>query len=807
MRHALYTQVIMERHEALLASLSERLSPEERRMFEQTIAGMSEEEQIAAMMAEASSSEVADPKLPPPPPPRVLEPLQVQVLVGPVVGQVTMTSAVLMLETDLSAGVTCVVEDESTDKVVQVVSRVMTAGSPVAFKVSRLMPGQRYRARFESGVLSWQAKTQTLVDKGERLVTFVSPPMTATFRAASSSSIPRCLYVHHLALTGAANEATSHDSGILEQLWNREIQNNKTDVVWHLGGCVDLSGAIKQAAVLLCRRGAMDGRSMLPHEEAALLVRVRTVLADAFRHQWTSGLVRKVLAHGSHMMGMGGLSNHIERSLAAAFPSPPPLRQPTGSARMRPHHTVVAALDRFAKARRDLRRLVQEVVAAYCGSLLSVTGQGEDAVDASSTKKTKKKRRKKRDKPWTSPLVGSRVRVTFDSGKYYYGSISAYDHTHHEIQYFEKLRQDISVLKPYHIAYDDGTEEWVAVSDPTVLVLSPDVAAQKMQSRARVVRAKQTSKLRRRHPDGTAVPTPRILTPEELATRTSLPIRYQTYDEAVARIQLMVRSRQLKLRLRAEKRVRDADRVTGAKATRAITRLQAIKRGNDYRAKVLEQKKLVATVFLQTVRRQVNARRYVERQFGYAANKDLLHLMKTEDENNVTGDGRYVIEAAAIRLDKQLSRVSETFVKKLRGGPAVEMADDGAGGAGAMYTSLSGSELIIHNELSASLMLVFKRERVSAADMAMDETQRSSQQWKNLVTALQVSIRRMKKLTRLAVCSEAPLILTKQQQLVANTVPQWGASLLLAWLMKWKTQTADNLAREVVVLCGGMKGQ
>ena len=801
----------MERHEALLASLSERLSPEERRMFEQTIAGMSEEEQIAAMMTEASSSKVADPKLPPPPPPRVLEPVQLQVLLGPVVGQVTMTSAVLVLEADLSAGVTCVVEDESTNKVVQVVSRVMTAGSPVAFKVSRLLPGQRYRARFESGILNWQAGTQTLVNRGERLVTFVSPPIPATFRAASSSSIPRCLYVHHLALTSAANDATSHDAGILEQLWNREIQNNKTDVVWHLGGCVDLTGPIKQAAVLLCRRGAMDGRSMLPHEEAELLVRVRKVLADAFRHQWTSGLVRKMLAHGSHMMGMGGLNNHIEKSLAAAFPPPPPLRRATGS--MKPHHTVVTALDRFKRARRDLRRLAQEVVAAYCGSLLSVQGPSEDMMDTNTNakKKTKKKRRKKRDKPWTSPLVGSRVRVTFDSGKYYYGSIDAYDHTHYQTVYDEKLREDKSVLKPYHIAYDDDTSEWVAVSDPTVLVLSPDLAAQKIQSRKRVVRAKQTSKLRRRHRDGAAVPTPRTLSPEELATRTSLPTRFATYDEAAARIQLMVRSRQLKLRLRAEKRVRDADRVTGDKATRAITTLQAVKRGKDYRAKVLAQKKLVATLFLQTVRRQVNARRYVERQFGYAANKDLLHLMKTEDDGNVTGDGRYVIEAAALRLDKQLSRVSEAFVKKLRGGPQVEKTDDendnGDDGAGPTYTSLSGSELIVHNELSATLVLVFKRKRITEADIAMDETQRSSQQWKQVVTALQVSLRRMKKLTRLAVCSEAPLILNKQQQPLANTVPQWGVSLLLAWLMKWKTQTADHLVREVVVLCGGMQGQ
>ena len=133
----MFSQVIMGRHEALLASLSEHLSAEQRRMFEQTIAGMSEEERIAAMMAETSTPGVNDLKLPPPPPPRVLAPLELQVLVGPVVGQVTMTTAVLLLESDLSAGVTCVVEDAATNEVVQVVSRVMTAGRPVAFKVSR----------------------------------------------------------------------------------------------------------------------------------------------------------------------------------------------------------------------------------------------------------------------------------------------------------------------------------------------------------------------------------------------------------------------------------------------------------------------------------------------------------------------------------------------------------------------------------------------------------------------------------------------------------------------------------------------
>ena len=51
---------------------------------------------------------------------------------------------------------------------------------------------------------------------------------------------------------------------------------------------------------------------------------------------------------------------------------------------------------------------------------------------------------------------------------------------------------------------------------------------------------------------------------------------------------------------------------------------------------------------------------------------------------------------------------------------------------------------------------------------AADETQRQSLQWRSVVTALQISTRRMKKLTRLAVCSEAPLVVTKQHEPVMD---------------------------------------
>lgn len=210
----------------------------------------------------------------------------VRVLVGPVVGKVSFTSARILLEVDVDALVTCHVSVLNTlDREMHELSQCMLsvrcmAGRPAAFYVKRLLPGRDYKVSF-GGI--------DMRDVAAR---------SGGFRTPSLETVSA---VHAVAVSGN----NLYDMARCEaNLWKdvkRLVATKSVLLVVHLGGQVVMERMFDQSCALLMRHASITA-SKVPNWQAIEAQAMET-MRSAYRTQWNAMPdLRFVLAHTSNLM-------------------------------------------------------------------------------------------------------------------------------------------------------------------------------------------------------------------------------------------------------------------------------------------------------------------------------------------------------------------------------------------------------------------------------------------------------------------------------------------------------------------------
>ena len=205
----------------------------------------------------------------------------VHVLVGPVIGKVTESSVVVLLEVGAEAEVTCYVSlvDSACPggRVVARATQLMPARAPRAFAIDGLSAGQKYRVCF-GGVRRRDAEARV-----------------GSFRTFN----PHRTTLRMVAVTGDRPEHLQGDEKSVWDVVAADVANGDVDVMVHLGGQVHARRVFEDGWVLW-RRHAASGFATLNQAEVEAAVSDR--LRNAYRYAWNLPRVRAVLAHCSHLM-------------------------------------------------------------------------------------------------------------------------------------------------------------------------------------------------------------------------------------------------------------------------------------------------------------------------------------------------------------------------------------------------------------------------------------------------------------------------------------------------------------------------
>ena len=204
----------------------------------------------------------------------------VHVLVGPVIGKVTGSSVMVLLEVHREADVTCYVSlvDAAcpNGRVVAAAAQLMPARCPRTFTVTGLSPGQRYKVCF-GGVRRRDAE--------QRVGSF------RTFNQHRS-------VMKVVAVSGDRPEALQGDEKSIWDAVSSDVANGEVDVMLHLGGQVH-SERVFQDSWVLWRRHQESGFATMSRKEVEAAVCDR--LRDAYRHAWN--LPRTLNIKNGHIHG------------------------------------------------------------------------------------------------------------------------------------------------------------------------------------------------------------------------------------------------------------------------------------------------------------------------------------------------------------------------------------------------------------------------------------------------------------------------------------------------------------------------
>lgn len=193
-------------------------------------------------------------------------------LLGPIIGRVTATTAVILLEVELPAVVTCILTDVLTRKTFKFVN-TMPGRRPKAFVARGLMPERKYSIHF-NGIARWNQH------RGGLTTTPEDDQIKSLSMAFVQSDRPNKLGVHDPNPWHMLHEQ-------LEYPWGGP------DIVVHLGGQVNPAQCFSEVLALLRRDGAEKGLL----EEAAK-DRIRSV----YRFAWSLPHTKEVLARTSNIM-------------------------------------------------------------------------------------------------------------------------------------------------------------------------------------------------------------------------------------------------------------------------------------------------------------------------------------------------------------------------------------------------------------------------------------------------------------------------------------------------------------------------
>ncbi|GMH46735.1 hypothetical protein TrRE_jg7088 [Triparma retinervis] len=209
----------------------------------------------------------------------------VSILTGPVIGKVTSTTALVLLETSKTVDVTMYVSlvdlDVPNGRVIASAKQRCEARKPTTISVSNLLPGESYVVTF-SGVSRESASTRI-----GQLRTFDLEDRSLRILSVSCDSPDKVL---------------SGEPNMWETLSERVLRKElpPVDLMVHLGGQVSMKKAFEDSWVILKRHS--ERSDLVPGEWASIEAEVLERLRSAYRFSWNLPYTREVLASCSHIM-------------------------------------------------------------------------------------------------------------------------------------------------------------------------------------------------------------------------------------------------------------------------------------------------------------------------------------------------------------------------------------------------------------------------------------------------------------------------------------------------------------------------
>jgi hypothetical protein len=225
---------------------------------------------------------------------------RVKITVGPVIGLVTSTSAIVLLEVDMSRPITCVLTDTFDPSSTHTLTKCLPANAPRVFNFCGLRAERTYKVRFSGPA-----------NASER------PGVVRTLPASPPS-------MSFVAIARDRPQKFVPEGTLWDQLWNGAKSGRPGfDVALHIDCQVDSGVAFDQSRCL-CERLEKQWADATGQETSeggmlpASLEETRERLRDVYRFNFNVPCTREFLARGSHLMfgGDSDLLGHFHRSNA-----------------------------------------------------------------------------------------------------------------------------------------------------------------------------------------------------------------------------------------------------------------------------------------------------------------------------------------------------------------------------------------------------------------------------------------------------------------------------------------------------------
>ncbi len=222
-------------------------------------------------------------------------------VLGPVIGRVTNNSAVILVEVNGEAPVTCMVCDVLSGAVLRI-TKLLKSGFPFAFVFDGLEEDRNYVVRFEG-----------FLNADSRMGSFTTSKDYSE-GSAMEEKVSSDYSLNLVFMSGERGGAAGAGMQVLddkepENIWGvlSETCNHPwpgVDAIIHLGGQVDMDTAVESALSLL-GRAEREGEDS---ETGKRLVKeALDCLREAYRTSWSLPGTREALASGSHVMIRGAL--------------------------------------------------------------------------------------------------------------------------------------------------------------------------------------------------------------------------------------------------------------------------------------------------------------------------------------------------------------------------------------------------------------------------------------------------------------------------------------------------------------------
>jgi len=241
-------------------------------------------------------------------------------LCGPVIGKVTSKSAIILIEVDHEAPISCMVADVISGAVLRT-TKLLPARQPYAFVFDGLESDRHYTVRFEGfvnaddrmGSFTTQKDYEQLFKSTEGRVNgdfklnfiFMSGELKGGGGVGNSVLVKQSETEKEGG--GGISEMTAENDkdGVWDTIANISCHPwSGLNVVFHMGGQVDMDKAVSAAIALLSRaeREPEDSSS-----RQTLVAEALDHIREAYRSSWSLPGTRESLGNGCHLMLRGGL--------------------------------------------------------------------------------------------------------------------------------------------------------------------------------------------------------------------------------------------------------------------------------------------------------------------------------------------------------------------------------------------------------------------------------------------------------------------------------------------------------------------